>query len=109
MRRGDDQNDRRGHRQDQRRADEEHIFMFRVRGCHHSDRLRLIELREIVEVGVLAILVIGIGIADSEILRCGMALGEIDDAATANALNTVREPVEVFTRFVDDVSESARA
>ena len=42
-----------------------------------------------------------LGIADTEILLCGMALGEIEPAATANALNTVREPVATFTRFVD--------
>jgi nitroreductase len=43
-----------------------------------------------------------IGIPDSEILLCGMSLGEIDDTERANALEVGREPVEVFTRFVDD-------
>ena len=40
-----------------------------------------------------------LGIPDAEILLCGMALGEIDEAERANALQTVREPVEAFTRF----------
>jgi len=40
-----------------------------------------------------------LGIADGEILLCGMALGEIDEGERANALNTAREPVAVFTRF----------
>ena len=43
-----------------------------------------------------------VGIPDGEILLCGMALGTIDPDARANALTTVREPVDVFTRFVDD-------
>jgi nitroreductase len=43
-----------------------------------------------------------LGIPDSEILLCGMALGHIDPAEAANALNTEREPVEVFTRFCDE-------
>jgi nitroreductase len=42
-----------------------------------------------------------LGIPDSEILLCGMALGEIDAEARANALNTVREPVSGFTTFVE--------
>ena len=41
-------------------------------------------------------------IPDAEILLCGMALGEIDPDAPANALNTEREPVGVFTRFCGD-------
>ena len=43
-----------------------------------------------------------VGIPDGEILLCGMALGHIDLAEPANALNTEREPVGVFTRFCDD-------
>lgn len=39
-------------------------------------------------------------IPDSEILLCGMALGTIDPDEPANALDTVREPVAAFTRFV---------
>jgi nitroreductase len=42
-----------------------------------------------------------LGIPDAEILLCGMALGEIDADEQANALNTEREPVQVFARFVD--------
>jgi hypothetical protein len=38
-----------------------------------------------------------------------MALGEIDEHAVANALNTEREPVEAFARFVDDVAPGAPA
>ena len=43
-----------------------------------------------------------VGIPDSEVLLCGMALGAIDPDERANALETVREPVDVFARFVDD-------
>jgi nitroreductase len=43
-----------------------------------------------------------IGISDGEILLCGMSLGHIDPAETANGLNTEREPVGSFTRFVGD-------
>jgi nitroreductase len=43
-----------------------------------------------------------LGIPDSEILLCGMALGDIDPDARANALNTVREPVSAFVRFVGE-------
>ena len=43
-----------------------------------------------------------LGIPDSEVLLCGMALGKIDPDAPANALATVREPVAAFTRFVGD-------
>jgi nitroreductase len=43
-----------------------------------------------------------LGVPDGEILLCGMALGEIDEGEPANALNTVREPVPVFTRFCDE-------
>ncbi len=42
------------------------------------------------------------GFSDREILLCGMALGAIDETARENALNTEREPVAVFTRFVGD-------
>jgi len=41
-------------------------------------------------------------IPDSEILLCGMALGEIDAHERANELNTEREPVQVFARFRGD-------
>jgi nitroreductase len=41
-------------------------------------------------------------IPDSEVLLCGMALGAIDDAARENGLNTEREPVAVFTKFLGD-------
>jgi nitroreductase len=50
-----------------------------------------------------------VGIPDSEILLCGMALGEIDEHAVANALNAERERVEVFARFVDDMPPGAPA
>jgi nitroreductase len=43
-----------------------------------------------------------LGIPDSEIMLCGMALGEIDAAARANGLVTEREPVGAFTRFVGE-------
>jgi nitroreductase len=43
-----------------------------------------------------------LAIPDGEILLCGMALGTIDPDATANRLVTVREPVQVFARFVGD-------
>ena len=42
-----------------------------------------------------------IGIPDSEVLLCGMSLGEIDEHERANALEVEREPVDAFTRFVD--------
>ena len=41
-------------------------------------------------------------IPDGEVLLCGMALGHIDPAETANGLNTEREPVAGFTRFIGD-------
>ena len=43
-------------------------------------------------------------IPDGEILICGMSLGTIDPDERANALDTEREPVGVFTRFVDDAA-----
>jgi nitroreductase len=43
-----------------------------------------------------------LGIPDSEVLLCGMALGTIDPDAPANALETQREPVAAFTRFVGE-------
>ena len=46
-------------------------------------------------------------IPESEILLCGMALGEVDPHARANALNTEREPVHVFTRFCDGSDAAA--
>jgi nitroreductase len=42
-----------------------------------------------------------IGIPDSEILLCGMALGRIDEQARENALVTTREPTAVFVRYID--------
>jgi nitroreductase len=45
-----------------------------------------------------------LAIPDSEILLCGMALGEIDVDEPANALQTEREPVERFTRFIGDAT-----
>jgi nitroreductase len=45
-----------------------------------------------------------LSIPDSEILLCGMALGEIDPDAVANHLNTLREPVAAFARFAGDAS-----
>lgn len=41
-----------------------------------------------------------LGYGEGEILLCGMALGAIDETARENALNTEREPVAVFARFV---------
>ncbi len=43
-----------------------------------------------------------VGIADSEIFVCGMALGVADPKAIENTLVTEREPVAGFTRFVDE-------
>ena len=43
-----------------------------------------------------------LAIPDAEILLCGMALGHIDPDATANRLNTEREPVAGFTHFLFD-------
>ena len=45
-----------------------------------------------------------LAIPDGEVLLCGMALGAIDPAARANGLETVREPVDVFARFVGDAA-----
>ncbi|GJD51478.1 Chloronitrobenzene nitroreductase [Methylobacterium crusticola] len=42
-----------------------------------------------------------LGIPDSEMVVCGMALGVADPAEPANALVSEREPVEAFTRFHD--------
>jgi nitroreductase len=41
-----------------------------------------------------------LGIPDGEILLSGMALGYIDESAPENALNTEREPVSGFARFL---------
>jgi nitroreductase len=43
-----------------------------------------------------------LAIPDGEILLCGMALGHLDPDALANRLNTEREPVSGFTRFLPD-------
>ena len=43
-----------------------------------------------------------LGIADDEVLVCGMSLGHPDWNARANALVSEREPVDVFTRFLED-------
>ena len=40
-----------------------------------------------------------LAIPESEILLCGMSLGEIDSDAPENALNTEREPVSGFASF----------
>lgn len=42
-----------------------------------------------------------IGVPDSEMIVCGMALGYADPAAAVNALDTQREPVTGFTRFIE--------
>ena len=42
-----------------------------------------------------------LSIPESQVLACGMALGAIDDRAPENALETTREPVAAFARFVD--------
>ena len=42
-----------------------------------------------------------IGASEQEMLVCGMALGYADESARVNAFWTPREPVEVFTRWVD--------
>ncbi|MET0205245.1 MAG: nitroreductase [Casimicrobiaceae bacterium] len=44
-----------------------------------------------------------LAIPDGEILLCGMALGHLDSDAIANRLNTEREPVTGFARFLPDV------
>lgn len=41
-----------------------------------------------------------LGIPDGEVMLCGMALGHIDADARVNQLNTHREPVDVFARFL---------
>ena len=41
------------------------------------------------------------GLAPDKRLICGMALGRADAAAPENALETEREPVSVFARFLD--------
>ncbi|HVO89088.1 MAG TPA: nitroreductase [Casimicrobiaceae bacterium] len=43
-----------------------------------------------------------LAIPDSEIMLCGMALGHVDADALVNQLNTERESVGVFTRFLGD-------
>jgi nitroreductase len=40
-----------------------------------------------------------LGIPDSHAFVCGMALGYADNSQPENALETVREPVDVFTKF----------
>jgi nitroreductase len=42
-----------------------------------------------------------LGIADSEAVVCGMALGKEDTSAVINTLQTVREPVSEFSDFRD--------
>lgn len=42
-----------------------------------------------------------ISMPDSEILMCGMALGKADHSAVVNSLQTEREPVSAFTRFIE--------
>ena len=43
-----------------------------------------------------------LAIPDDEIMLCGMSLGQLDAEATANALNTERDPVSGFARFLPD-------
>lgn len=43
-----------------------------------------------------------LGIPDTEQVICGMALGYADPAAKVNTFRTDREPVDVFTTFVDE-------
>jgi nitroreductase len=42
-----------------------------------------------------------LGLADSEMVVCGMSLGHADPAAIENTLHTEREPVAGFTRFLE--------
>lgn len=42
-----------------------------------------------------------VGAPENEALVCGMALGHADPAAIENSLQTEREPVSGFTRFLD--------
>ncbi len=42
-----------------------------------------------------------LGLADDEMVVCGMSLGYADPAAVENSLITEREPVQGFTRFHD--------
>ncbi|QTN21360.1 nitroreductase [Rhizobacter sp. AJA081-3] len=42
-----------------------------------------------------------LGLADDEMVVCGMSLGHADPAAIENTLITEREPVQGFTRFHD--------
>ena len=42
-----------------------------------------------------------LGLPDSQMVVCGMSLGHADESAPENRLVTEREPVSVFTRFVD--------
>ena len=42
-----------------------------------------------------------VGAGESEMLVCGMALGYADPDAVVNRLETPREPVESFTRWLD--------
>jgi nitroreductase len=44
-----------------------------------------------------------LGISDLEQVICGMALGYPDPDAKVNSFRTDREPVEVFTTFVDEL------
>jgi nitroreductase len=41
-----------------------------------------------------------IGAGDEEELVCGMALGSADESALVNTLETPREPIESFTRWI---------
>lgn len=43
-----------------------------------------------------------LAIPDDELIVCGMALGHADPAEPANALRTVRAPVDEFTTFLGD-------
>jgi nitroreductase len=46
-----------------------------------------------------------LGIPDVEQVICGMALGYPDPDAKVNTFRTDREPVDVFTTFVDDLKD----
>jgi nitroreductase len=47
-----------------------------------------------------------LGIPDDELLVCGMSLGFADPGRIENTLVTEREPVEHFTTYHDDSTET---
>ena len=50
--------------------------------------------------GALRSLRAQLGIADSDVVLFGLALGRADDAGPANACHTTRSPVDANVRFV---------